>query len=303
MTIIGTNRFFDQAASQLNLLNARNATLQTQISTGKRLAAPSDDAAGYNRLQRLAQGNADSAGWTQNIKLAQTLLQQSDTALDAVTAQLQRAQELTVQASNGTLSPENQQAIAAQLRGIVDSLVSVANSPNARGEALFSAATGDSALVRDPSTGAISFGGAGDPASIAIGTDSAVQSGESAQRIFGGIPTASGPSDVFAILGDIATSLESGAGVGANGALDSLKSALDQVGAVRSSIGARSARLDLEATRLDNDAINREAERSGLEDTDLQSAIVELQKTSTVLQATQASLARLTSLSLFDYLR
>ena len=47
----------------------------------------------------------------------------------------------------------------------------------------------------------------------------------------------------------------------------------------------------------------REAERSGLEDTDITKAIVDLQKASTILQATQSSLTRLSQLSLFDYLR
>ena len=50
-------------------------------------------------------------------------------------------------------------------------------------------------------------------------------------------------------------------------------------------------------------ATTRETERSGLEDTDVTAAITELQKTMTVLQATQASFSKLSSLSLFDYLK
>ncbi len=49
--------------------------------------------------------------------------------------------------------------------------------------------------------------------------------------------------------------------------------------------------------------MTRETERSSIEDTDLTTAIIELQKATTILQATQASIGRLTSLSLFDYLR
>ena len=40
-----------------------------------------------------------------------------------------------------------------------------------------------------------------------------------------------------------------------------------------------------------------------MEDTDITSAVTELQKTLTILQATQASFTKLTGLSLFDYLR
>ncbi|MGV2481572.1 UNVERIFIED_CONTAM: flagellar biosynthesis protein FlgL, partial [Salmonella enterica subsp. enterica serovar Weltevreden] len=46
-----------------------------------------------------------------------------------------------------------------------------------------------------------------------------------------------------------------------------------------------------------------EIDRGTLEGVDIQSAVLELQKTMTTLQATQASFARLTQLSVFDYLR
>ena len=50
-------------------------------------------------------------------------------------------------------------------------------------------------------------------------------------------------------------------------------------------------------------ATDREATRSALEDTDVTAAITNLQKTMTILQATQASFTKLASLSLFDYLK
>lgn len=302
MTISGTNSFFDRAAGQLGRLGAQTQTLQTQVATGKRLTLPSDDAVAYRRLQTLAQGTADDAATTRNIGLAQSILQQADTALDSVTLQLQRAQELAVLAGNGTLSDNNRQAIAVELRGIVDSLVTLANSADARGVPLFGAATGDSAVSRDAS-GTVSFTGVGDPAPIPIGSAGSINPSEPAARVFGGIATASGASDVFAIIGNFATDLEAGSKTAGATAIDSLNNAVEQVTAVRSSLGARGARLDLESARIETTALDRESERSTLEDTDITKAITELQRTSTVLQAAQAGLAKLSSLSLFDYIR
>lgn len=302
MTIIGTNLFYDRAAGQLGKLGAQNEKLQTQIATGKRLAAPSDDAVAYRRLQTLAQGKANDAVASKNINLAQSILQEADSALDSVTSQLQRAQELAVQAGNATLSTGNRQAIASELRGIVDSLVTLANSKDARGTPLFGTATGDTAVTRD-AAGTVSFTGTGEPVTIPIGDGGAVQPSESAVRIFGGIPSGGGTSDIFAILTTLATTLESGSSAANAPSIDALNTAVDQVATVRGSLGARSARLDLEAARIENIGIDREAERVGLEDTDLTTAITELQKTTTVLQAAQAGLAKLSSLSLFDYLR
>ncbi len=305
MTIIGTNLFFDRSASQLTALGNRTQTLQTQISTGKKLAAPSDDAVAYRRLQSIALAGADDAAWTKNIDLAKTVLNQADTTLDSITNQLQKAQELAVQASSDTLSADNRKVIAGQLRSVIDDLVSLANTRDARGGPLFGAASGTTGVTRD-AAGVVSFDGAGEPASIPVGTDTNIQPSDSAAKIFGGLPDGGGgTTDAFALLASLATALEAGGSpsAAAGPALDGLKSALDQVSNVRGSVGARGARLDLESARLETTAANREAERSGLEDTDLTTAITDLQKTTTILQATQASLAKLSSLSLFDYLR
>ena len=75
------------------------------------------------------------------------------------------------------------------------------------------------------------------------------------------------------------------------------------VGGTHASLGARAARVDLVAGQLTTAAADREDTRSGIEDVDVTKTITELQKTMTILQATQSSFSRLSSLSLFDYLK
>lgn len=302
MTTIGTNLFYDRAASRLSALSATTTRIQTQISTGTRLQTASDDAVAFARLQTIARSAADATTDRANIGLAQTVLSQADTTLGDVTSQFQRAQELVIQANSGTLTDANRAIIATQLRGIVDDLVGLANTKDARGEPLFGAATGDTAVTRDAS-GTVSFTGTGNPAAIPIGGGLSVQPSETADRIFGGI----GGSDIFATLSNFATALETpgaaATSAAASGTIAGLATALDQTSAARGSIGARAARLDLESARVDAADFSRETERSSLEDTNVTQAIVELQKASTILQATQSSLSRLSQLSLFDYLR
>lgn len=300
---ISNSLYFDRAASQIGKLNAQSQKLQDQIASGKRLTAPSDDAVAYRRLQTIGVQDADAKAWSQNIRIAQSALGQADTALGAATNQLQQAQELILSASNGTLSDSDRRVIAGQLRSIVDDLASNINAKDARGAPLFGSATGDTAITRD-AAGVVSFTGTGNPASIPIGDGQNVQPSESAERIFGGLPAAGGGNtDAFALLSDFATRLEAGGPVVNDPAIGGIKTALDQIGSARASIGARGARLDLETARITDAGIARSADRSALEDTDVSTAIIDLQKTSTILQATQASLSRLSQLSLFDYLR
>ena len=302
---IGTNLFFERGSAQLSKLSAHADALNTQIATDKKFTAPSGDVVAYGRLATIKRENADATAYTANRTLAQSLLQQSDTALSAVSTQLQQASELTVQAGNGTLNDANRKTIAIGLQSVLDALVGLANTKDARGQTLFAAATGDGAVTQ-AADGTVSFVGAGTPATIPVADGVEVQPTESAARVFGGVPDGSGgTTDIFAVLHSFIDALNAGGTVtaAAGTATAGIAASLTQVGAVQGSVGARAARLDLVTSQATDAASAREIDRSGLEDTDISAAITELQKTMTVLQATQASFTKLAQLSLFDYLR
>src|SRR3546814_759278 len=253
-----------------------------------------------------------------------------------------------------SFSDSDRASIAVQLRAIVDDLVNLANTTDARGQPLFGAGSAQTGVTR-ATDGSVGFAGSGDPMAIPVSDTVDIQPTESAEPVFGGIdgaggPTdvfasigsladppenrategaaaqtargsthasadhltgvppshgAGGPTDVFAIIGALADTLENGGDVGAAAAtaLGDLKASVDHLTGVRASIGARGARLDLEQTRAADAGAAREIDRSAIEDTDITAAITELQKTMTILQATQASFTQLTQLSLFNYIK
>lgn len=302
---IGTNQFYEKNASQLGKLATQADTLNTQIATGKKFTAPSQDVVAYNRLTAIRQTNADSTAYASNVSLAQSLLQQSDTTLTSVSNQLQRAAELTTQAANGTLNDANRKTIAIELQSIRDDLVSLAGTTDARGQPLFGTASGGAAVVQ-AADGTVSFGGTGEISAIPVADGTEIQATDSAQRVFGNLPASGGgTTDVFAVLSSLISALNAGGNVSAatGAAADGLKAAITQVSNVQGSVGARAARLDIVSAQATDAAAARETDRAGLEDTDMSTAITELQKTMTVLQATQASFTKLGQLSLFDYLR
>jgi len=296
---IATSQLYNRPASLMTQLSAEADRIQTQIATGKRIQTASDDPAAYLRLQTMRQQTADDGAWSANIGMAQGLLAQTDTTLDSVESQLQRALELATQAANGTLSDANRDAIAEELNAIRDALFGLSNTRDVRGQPLFGGATGDVAYVQ-AADGTISFAGTGEPSAIPIGEGTSIQGTVTGVRAF-----ASGSSDMFAVLAGFTAALEAGGDVKApaDAAMTGLNGALESVNLARASAGARAARLDLDAERLVDAGEARESARTALEDTDITTAVTQLQKTLTILQATQASFTKLTSLSLFDYLR
>lgn len=297
---ISTRQLYDRSSSLMQSLTSRADNLQIQLATNNKLQKPSDDVGAYQKLAVLKRGTADDKAYGANIDLAKSLLSQSDTTLGQIESRLQRASELAVQANSGTLTDDTRKIISDELNAIVKDLVALTNTKDVRGQPLFGGPTGDTAVTQ-ATDGSVSFVSTGDPAAIPIGDGVTIHAGDSASRLFGGVTTPSGTSDMFSIISNFAATVSSGGDVSAVGG--DLKAALTQVTAGRSSVGVRAARLDLETDRLSDVATTRETARSALEDPDVTATIAELQKTMTVLSATQASFSKLTSLTLFNYLK
>ncbi len=133
---ISTSQFYNLNQQNMSSLLGQADTLQTQISTGKKINTPSDDAVSYRRLQTIAQGTADDKAYTSNITLASSTLSQADVTLSSITNEIQSAQETAIKANSGTLSQSDRNVLADQLDSILQTLIGLANT-KARLEQLY----------------------------------------------------------------------------------------------------------------------------------------------------------------------
>jgi flagellar hook-associated protein 3 FlgL len=296
---VSTQQTYARVTAYMSKLTAEADTAQTQIATGKKVLTPSDDPGAYRQIVSLKRAEADDQAYGANIALAQSVLGQSSDTLTSVETQLQRAQELFTSAANGTLSDSDRSAIARELGSIRDALMGLANSRDTRGQPIFGGADGAAPYAQD-ADGTIRYVATGQPADIPIGTQTRVSGGVTGDQAF-----AAGDKDMFAVIAEFAAALETGADVtaAAETAVKGVTDSLESVNLARTSIGARTARLELDVERLVDASEAREADRSELEDVDVATAVTQLQRTLTILQATQASFTKLSQLSLFDYLR
>jgi flagellar hook-associated protein 3 FlgL len=303
---ISTSTLYDRAIARMGDLNTRASRLSDDISSTKHLNVASDDSVAFQRVTLVKRAIANEAQYADNVGLASSLLTQSDDALATMQTQVQRAQELAIRASTGTLSDADRQTIATELDGIVETMMGLANSTDARGQPLFGGADGGTPYAKD-ADGTIRFQGSGQPAAIPISATGTIVASDSGGRIFGGIATPDGQQDMFAIVQGLATALANGDAATlaediANG-LTGINAAGEQIANARASVGARGARLTIEAEQYETLSTAREVERSGLEDTDIEASYIKLQQMLTALQATQSTFSQLSQLSLFDQLR
>jgi flagellar hook-associated protein 3 FlgL len=118
-------------------------------------------------------------------------------------------------------------------------------------------------------------------------------------------------SDVFAMLEDLADTLESGSATGAAAAqfntrigatIANLDQSLERIVSVRSEVGSRLSAIDMATDARENEALDLKSLLADLRDVDYASAISQLNQQYTGLQAAQAAYTRFAQMSLFDYL-
>jgi flagellin len=123
-----------------NALSQTQASLQkalTQLSTGLRINAGSDDAAGLSIANGLMANISALTQSSQNTSDGIGLLQTADGALSQVTTLLNRAITLSTEASNGGLSTTQATALDTEYQSILTEVGNIGVTTNFNGTAIF----------------------------------------------------------------------------------------------------------------------------------------------------------------------
>lgn len=119
---------------------------QQKLSTGKKFQLPSDDPIGVSRSLKLHTDLSKIEQFKRNLKDAKSWLEVTEDSIAQVGEVLQRARELTVQASNGTNSVEDLRAISAEIGQLRDQIIKSANATYA-GRSIFTGYKTDAPLL------------------------------------------------------------------------------------------------------------------------------------------------------------
>lgn len=276
--------YVSNIVGSLNQVTASEQTLTEELSTGVTVNSLSDNpaAAGQNVLLT-AQLNADDT-FSQTATSAENLLQVSDSALGNVISQLTSAVSLATQANNGTQNAGNEQSIAAQLTGIRDEVVSLANS-SYMGQYIFAGSQGNTApftLNTTTSPATVTYNGDSSVSYVQTPSGQQIQTNLPGNQIF----TAAG-ANVLGTLNNLIADFSSGTPTSTSSAdLTSLNNALSYVSQQR-------VVLDDSITRL-----TAAGNYNTSESTQLQSAQDNLLQTNTAQVASQLSSAETQQASL-----
>lgn len=291
---LGSN--VNRSIADIESAASRVATLQEQISSGKRITAPSDDPSGTVTALQLRGSLARNTQYASNSSDAIAWLNSADGTYSQIVAALQSARTLVVQGLNtGTADATSNGAIAHQLDGLRSTLLSLANTQY-DGRPIFGGTTAGGAAY-DTSGNYV-----GDTGSVtrAIAPGTTVTVGASGPAVFG---DDAGGTSVFTLLQNLSSALTSTPSTLSSSALTQIDAAISRVSAVQAAGGAVTQQVQDAQQTQTTIGTALQTRLADIEQVDVADAAVRLASANLSYQAALQTTANVGQLSLLDFLR
>jgi len=143
---VTSNLMNTQALNDIQNVLRRYGKLNEQLTTGKKVRYPSDNATVAARVSDLDSRIREVQRYKSNISLARSYTDMYDSSLQEMSSIYQRVKELSVRGANDSLSDEDRQAIVTEIDKINDHMKSLANS-QVSGKYIYGGAESDKAPV------------------------------------------------------------------------------------------------------------------------------------------------------------
>jgi flagellin len=248
-----------QAANASRVLNVtanQQAKSTEKLSSGYKINRAADDAAGLSISEKMRKQIRGLDRASTNAQDGISAVQTAEGALAEVHSMLQRANELAVQAANGTNATKDVASINAELTELKTEIGRIGSTTDFNGKKML----------------------AGSDTSIFVGytnaSDNSITiSGVDLSSVAAGITSIASNADAKNLLSGIAAQIES-------------------VSEMRSKFGAVQNRLEHTVDNLDNVVENVTAAESRIRDTDMADEMVKFSKNNILTQAGQSMLAQ-----------
>ena len=285
--------------TQVNLLKGSLTTankhiqgLTDQVSSGQRVTRPSDDPAATGRILRGQAQLREVQSRQTVIQTATRTLGIADNAIGQMASSLRQANDIAIQAQQGTLQPDERTVLANELRGISDQLFTLGNTQDGTSYVFGGKANTSPPLTKNPPSGN-PVGYAGDDKAVELPTapGSLVAVGVTGQDLLNFADPATGqravagvPKDTFQVLNDLADQLEAGDTAGVTTSAAQLQQLQQHVVAAQGRVGLQEVRFQSADSSAADAEVQMQSALSSDQDVDIVQTVLDLRNTQTAYE-------------------
>ena len=279
------------AGLQANL--ARLQATQAKLSSGRSISRPSDSPTGTMAALRLRSDLDRLTQLDRNADDGKARLGTADNALTDGLSILREARDAVLQGANGSLSATDREALAAQVDGLRQSLLAVANTRYLQ-QPIF-AGTASASAAYDASGGYLGDTGAV-TRTIAPGVKVTVNA--TGDQVFG--PAG---NDIFTVLSTISADMRNNPSALTTTDLGQLDAGYLRIQNALASVGSRYHQIEIMQERNKANQLESQNQLSEVEGVDLPATMVDLQLQEVAYQSALGATAKALQPTLMDWLR
>ena len=279
------------AGLQANL--ARLQATQAKLSSGRSISRPSDSPTGTMAALRLRSDLDRLTQLDRNADDGKARLGTADNALTDGLSILREARDAVLQGANGSLSATDREALAAQVDGLRQSLLAVANTRYLQ-QPIF-AGTASASAAYDASGGYLGDTGA---VTRTIAPCVKVTVNATGDQVFG--PAG---NDIFTVLSTISADLRNNPSALTTTDLGQLDAGYLRIQNALASVGSRYHQIEIMQERNKANQLESQNQLSEVEGVDLPATMVDLQLQEVAYQSALGATAKALQPTLMDWLR
>lgn len=292
----------DNALYNLQQSRAGLDALQEQISSGMVVNKPSDDPLTSRQLLDLQNQIAAGDQFSTNITKGTVFMNITSTALSGMFEFMEQIKRVVGTVSTGTTDAAAMDSAVSNLTQLKQQLVDMGNT-QIGGQYVFAGFGED-----PPFNAAGDFSGTDDALNIEIAQGSLVAMNISGGELLrgGSAPSAvpgGSPVDILGSLDDLIDAINNGDAAGITNGAKNMDAAAQQITASQTDLAGRLVRMNNMQSMITNNQNTLKGIYGEMQNVDYAKAGVQLSQQTTAFSAALATTAKLTQLSLLDYMR
>ena len=271
--------------------------MEDKVSSGKNFNRPSDNPVAVVHSLGLRSKLARIEQYQKNMDTGQVWLDMNETVLNQVSKVAARAQDIALRLSSGNQTAEVRAMAVSEIDQLLDEAIALGNTQS-NGKYIFGGYRTDvPPFARSLSGGVenVVYQGDGNDFQVQIGPDETMTAGKNGETVFM-------DSDLFAGLRDLKQAIADNDQTAIENQSAVLQEATDYFNAQVSDVGIRQSRLKIKEEIFSQFNLQLQNQVDDLENVDYSRAILELKEKQTAYEVALAAAAKISEVSLLNYL-
>jgi flagellar hook-associated protein 3 FlgL len=299
---ISTSLQFDRASQQMVSIQNDLAKSRSQISAQKQVLNPSDAPDQAATITRLKSVIARQDTYTTALNQVQARLDAESTTLTSASDVLVRIKELAVQANNGSQGTVSRLAIATEMKGLRDQLLSLSNSTDPTGNYIFSGSKVRTPAFAEDPAGNVTYSGDQTRMNVAVGEQRSLPINRPGTHAFTRVVRNGDGVGFFPAIDELIQGVKDGTPSVMQRGLTELDALHNGMVMAQAEVGTDMKVIEQQGAVVDDTKLSLKVALSNVEDLDLTTAVTNMQKLMLSLEAAQSTFAKTSQMSLFKFL-